>query len=115
MKYAPEQVRSFLRQQSHTIGDDYNLLDTVLSKYLISRREYDGSGNFVTGAKPRGTYAQSYQGQMPMDVGGIDGYGKGKFGYGKGKGKFGKDFKGRGKGFGKHFKGFGKDKGKIGK
>ena len=60
MKHAPEQVRSFLRQQSHSIGDDYNLLDTVLSNNLISGRAYDGSGNFLTGVKPRGTYAQSY-------------------------------------------------------
>ena len=96
------------------------------NNYLISGREYDGSGNIMTSAQPRGCFAQSYQGQIPVDVSGIDGCGKGKYGksfkgknskcnfgkgkdskgFGKGKGKSGKDFKG--KYTGKDSKGYGK-------
>ena len=61
MRHAPDQIRSFLRQQPHHIGDDYHRLDTVLNNYLVSGRGYDGSGNFVIGAQPSGRYAPSYK------------------------------------------------------
>ena len=63
-RHVPDQIRSLLRQQPHQIGDDYHVIDTVLSNYPVSGRDYDGSDNFATGAQPRGRYAPSYQGQL---------------------------------------------------
>ena len=83
MKYAPDEVKMALRQAAPSIGESFRALEQVMLNFIISGREYDGQGNFQ-----QTRYAQSYRGQQPMDVGGIDW--KGKDGKGTGRYRDGK-------------------------
>ena len=84
LRSAPNDLKEYLHMHSDKFGT-CQAMKELLTQYAIQRKPW--------------------QGPQPMDIGAIEGKGKGKGKYEKGKGKYDK---GKGKGKGKFDKGKGK-------
>eukprot|EP00971_Amphidinium_carterae_P299864 5957571-Amphidinium_carterae.2 len=105
LSWAPEPLRQHLRMASHQFENEYRKMRVVLDHMVRAGTEFDATG------VPRANQGSHHDGNVPMDVGGLQKRGDHRTWTGKGSDKH-KD--GGGKDKGKHVgKGKGKGAGKA--